>query len=425
MQPKDNEGNIEVTFYYFEGCVGSTAPFGHVACAIRDKTDGRSHYFSIAEDGLRGGEKGEILEQKEEELIESINHEIGAFRTPFIKKTVLKPVSRSFDNLLAEIKAATDNNRSTKVSPIKNNCAHYVDTVLATIYADDDIGYESAIKGKKPTALLLPITVANNVYRKFNSKPEKVPYMDFIKGRFNSVIRSIEKNLRCDLYIMSELPNEEYFNRLKNKPNAVYIVVDEEIYAIENNKLNSLAGGDWIREITDRYRKPENNKPVWIQLTPKERELVTRNTGHAKHLGKANIDDSLRDRIVTAQLKFEAMVSVISEHKQDQHKDKSAQIDQSLTDSFVQLKESVDAVISKAKELYPVKYYLYGLVSIFCKDPVLEYCKKFKQTVALAQKESLFNTHTENSKLTVDKKSNKTVVESDLVDNDQRKSMRV
>lgn len=309
---------IEVKFYYFEGFVGSTAPFGHVACSIRNVANGSSHYFSITSDGLRLYREEDglirsvvstISKYNEKILVAVIDHEVGAFKTPHIKETLLPSVNKSFNDLVVAINLATETNRSNNVSAISNNCAHYVDAVLTTIYKDVDSGYESLMGRKKPI-LLTPGMVASNVYRKFKARPtQTIPYINFVKERFNSVIRSIDDHL------------------------------DE----------NTI------------------------------------------------IDDNLKDKIRTVKTKFDSAVKLIEGvHK---HIDNPVKADQELTTSFLHLRESIDAVANEVKRLYPLRYYLYGLISIFCKNPALEYCKKFKKTVALANKESLFSWQIQRAKL--------------------------
>lgn len=53
----------------------------------------------------------------------------------------------------------------------------------------------------------------------------------------------------CDLYIMSELDKKSFNDLLKSSPNASYVVVDDEIYAIENETLKRIGSGDWLKDI--------------------------------------------------------------------------------------------------------------------------------------------------------------------------------
>jgi hypothetical protein len=144
--------------------------------------------------------------------------------------------------------------------------------------------------------------VASNVYRQFNTcLTQTVPYIDFVKERFNSAIRSIK-----------------YY--------------------------------------------------LGVSVT---------------------IENSLKGKILIIKEKFELTVNLIKDvHR---YSGNPARADQELTTSFLHLKRSIDDLASEVKRLHPLRYYLYGLISIFCKDPALEYCKRFKKTVALANKESLFS----------------------------------
>lgn len=84
----------------------------------------------------------------------------------------------------------------------------------------------------------------------------------------------------CDLYIMSKIPNDEYVvNLLKSNPNAIYIIVGNVIYNLEEGAffpLKQIGEGAWLKDII-KNKKPNDSVP--LHLSEKERAAITLNTG--------------------------------------------------------------------------------------------------------------------------------------------------
>jgi len=81
-----------------------------------------------------------------------------------------------------------------------------------------------------------------------------------------------------DLYIMLNKPNnKDVVELLKSNPNAIYIVVDDMIYVIENGTLRKIGEGAWLKKIT-RNIEPNNDTP--LHLSDKEEIIIASNRNY-------------------------------------------------------------------------------------------------------------------------------------------------